>query len=78
MTDLHLEIFERYLRIVVGLDEDDIHQILKHFNSNFVTHKITPSNYTIKDISEAVYTRGDHKGTLQSEYDDVTMKKNLF
>ena len=29
--------FDSYLRIVVGLDEDDIQLILKQYNSNFVT-----------------------------------------
>ena len=34
--------------------------------------------YQIKDISEVVYTVGDHQGTLQIEYDDINMKTNLF
>ena len=29
--------FESYLRIVVGLDENDIQLILKQYNSKFVT-----------------------------------------
>ena len=56
--------FESYLRIVVGLDEGDIQLILKQNNSNFVTYELSPGIYTIKDISEAVYTMGDHEGTL--------------
>ena len=34
--------FEIYLRIVVGLNEDDIQLILKQYNSNFVTYQLTP------------------------------------
>ena len=32
----------------------------------------------MKDISEAVYTMGDHEGTLPIEYDDKTMKTKLI
>ena len=66
--------FENYLRIVLGLDEDDIHMILRQYNSNFVIYELSLGFYTIKDISEAVYAMGDHKGTLQIEYDDITLK----
>ena len=66
--------FESYLRIVVGLDEDVILLILKQYNSNFVTYELSPGIYSIKDISEVVYTMGDHEGTLQIEYDDIRMK----
>ena len=66
--------FESYLRNVVGLDEDDLQLILKQCNSNFVTYEIVPGIYSIKDSSEAVHSMGDHEGTLQIEYDDVTMK----
>ena len=66
--------FESYLRIVVGLAEDDIQLILKQYNSKYVTHKITLEVYSNKDISEAVYKMGDHEGTLQIEYDDISAK----
>ena len=69
--------FESYLRIVIGLDEDDIQLILKQYNSNFVTYKLTPDIYTIKDITEAVFPLGDHEGTLRIEYDDITRKTKL-
>ena len=46
--------FESYLRMVVRLDEDDIHLILKQYNSSLTTYEISPGIYTIKDISEAV------------------------
>ena len=53
--------FESYLRIVVGLDEDDIRLILKQYNEKFVTYEIPPVIYTIKDLQEAIYPLGDHK-----------------
>ena len=66
--------FESYLRIVVGLDEDDIRLILKQHNANFVTYELHPCNYTIEDLHEAVYPLGDHEGNLQSENDDLNKK----
>ena len=66
--------FESYLRVVIGLDEDDIQLKVKQHNSNFVTYEIPPGVYSIKDISEVVYTIGDHKGTLRIEYVDNSMK----
>ena len=44
--------FESYLRIVVGLDEDDIQLFLKQYKSNFLTYELSPVIYTIKDISQ--------------------------
>ena len=70
--------FESYLRYVLGLDEDDIHMILKQNNSNFVSYDLSLDIYTIKVISEAVSAMGDHKGTLQIEYDDLTLKTKLI
>ena len=58
---------ESYLRIVVGLDEDDNQLILKQYNSNFITYELSPGIYSIKDISKVVYNMGDHKGTLRVE-----------
>ena len=69
---------ESYLRIVVGLDEDDIQLILKQNSPFFVTHELSPGIYTIKDDSEATYTMGDHEGTLKNEYDDINMKTKLI
>ena len=66
--------FESYIRIAVGLDEDDIQLILKQYNANFVTNELDPSNYTIEDLQEAVYPLGDYEGTLQIEYDDLNKK----
>ena len=70
--------FENYLRIVFGLDEDDIWFILKQYKSNFVTYKPTPGIYPVKDTSEVVHTMGDHEGILRIEYDHITMKSNLL
>ena len=65
---------ESHLRIVVGLDEGDIQLIFKQYNSNFVFYQTAFGNYSIKDTSEAVYTMGDHEGSLQSKYDDISKK----
>ena len=70
--------FENFLRIVVDLDECDIQLILTQFYSNFVTYEILPGIYSIEDLSEAVDTMGDHEGTPQIEYGDVTMKTNII
>ena len=70
--------FQSYFRIIVGLDEDDIQVISKQHNSIFFTNEITPGVYSIKDVSEDVYTRGDHEKTLQIEYDDISRKTKLI
>ena len=62
--------FQSYLRIVVGLNEEDFKLILKHYNEKLITYQLSPAIYAIEDISKAVYTMGDHEGTLQIEYDD--------
>ena len=54
-------VFESYLRSVVGLDEDDIQLFSKQSNSFFVTDELSSGIYTIKIISKAVYTKGDHE-----------------
>ena len=36
--------FESYLRIVVGLEEDDIQLILKQYNEKFITFELDPGN----------------------------------
>ena len=66
--------FESYLRIIVGLEEDNIQLILKQYNEEFITYELDPGNYTIEDLKKAVYPLGDHEGTLQIEYDDINKK----
>ena len=70
--------FESYLRIVVGLDEENIQLILKQSNSRFITYEISPGIYTIQDISDAVRTFAGHIEILEIEYDDVIMKTKLI
>ena len=66
--------FESYLRNVGGLNEDDRQLFLKQYTSIFVTCKITPGVYSIKDNSEAVYTMGDREKILQIKNDDIRMQ----
>ena len=70
--------FESYLRIVVGLDEEDIQLILKQYNSHFITYELSPGVYTIQDILEAVRTFADHNEILEIEYDNITMRTKLI
>ena len=70
--------FESYLRIAVGLEEDDIQLILKQYNGKVVSYELDPGNYTIEEIQKAVYALGDHEGTLQIEYDDLNKKFKLI
>ena len=70
--------FESYLRIVVGLEEDNIQLILKQYIEKFITYELDPGNYTIEDIQKAVYPLGDHEGTLQIGYDDLDKKTKLI
>ena len=70
--------FASYLRMVVGLEEDDIRLILKQYNEKFTTYELEPGNYSIEDIQNSVYPLGDHEGTLQIEYDDLDNKVKLI
>ena len=70
--------FESYLRIVVGLDEEDIQLILKQYNSHFITNELTPGIYTIQDISDAVHTFSGHTEIIEVEYDDISMKTKII
>ena len=63
--------FESYLRIVVGLDEEDIQLISKQYNSHFIKYELAPAIYTIKDISDTIRTFSGHKQIIQIEYDDL-------
>ena len=70
--------FESYLRIVVGLDEEDFQLISKQCNSHFVTYELTPGIYTIQDISDALHTFSGYIEIIEIEYEGVTMKTKLF
>ena len=70
--------FESYLRIVVGLDEEDIQIILKQYNSHFTTYGLTPGDYTIQVILDPVHTFSGHSEILQIEYDDISMKTKII
>ena len=70
--------FESYLKIVIGLEEENIRLILKQYNEKFVTYELDPGNYTIEDLQKAVYKFGNHEKTLQIEYDDTNKKIKLF
>ena len=69
--------FESYLRIVVGLPEEDIQLILKEYNSHFITYELTPGIYSIQDISDTIHTFSGHMETIQIEYDDISMKTKI-
>ena len=70
--------FESYLRIVVGLDEEDIQLILKEYNSHFITYELTPGIYSIQDISDSIHTFSGHTNTIQIDYDDISMKTKII
>ena len=70
--------YEPYLKKFADLDENDIQLNLKQNNSYFIIYEITPGINTIKDISEAVYTEGDHEVTLRIDYDDISMKTKII
>ena len=48
---------ESYIRLLVGLEEEDIQLVSKHYNSYFTKYEISPGNDSIRDISE-VLSRG--------------------
>ena len=52
--------------------------ILKQYNASFLTYELDLGNYTTEDLRKAVCPLGDHKGTLQSEYDDLNKKTKLI
>ena len=70
--------FESYLRIVVGLDEEDLQLILKQYNSHFITYELTPGIYTIKDFSDTTHTFSGHSEIIQIEYNDITIKTKIL
>ena len=70
--------FESYLRIVVGLDEQDIQLTLKEYNSQFVTYELTPGIYTIQDISDTIHTFSGHSEIIEIECHDISMKTKII
>ena len=70
--------FESYLRIVVGLEGDNVQLILKQYNEKFVTYELDPGNYTIEDLQKAVYKFSDYERTLYTIYDDTTNNVQLL
>ena len=70
--------FESYLRLAVGLEEENIRLILKQYNEKFITYELDPGNYNIEDIHQAVYSLDDHKGNIQIEYDEINKKVKLI
>ena len=69
--------FESYLRLVIGLDEEDIQLFLREYNSHFITYELTPGIYTIQDISDAIQTFSGHQEIIQLEYDDISMRTTI-
>ena len=70
--------FECYLRIVVGLEEEDIQLILKQYSSHFITYELTPGIYTIQDNSDAIHTFSGHSEIIQIEDDDISMETKII
>ena len=70
--------FENYLRIRVGLDEEDFQLILKEYISHFITYELSPGIYTIQDISDIIYTFSGHSEFIKIEYDDISMKTKII
>ena len=70
--------FESYVRIVVGLDEKITQLILKLYNSCFITYEIPAGIYLVEDLSETVYTLGDHEGTQKMNMMILAWKQNLI
>ena len=66
------------MRIRVGLDEEDFQLILKENSSHFITYELSPGIYTIKDISDAVYTFSGHSEIIEIEYNDISMKTKII
>ena len=70
--------FESYLRIRVGLDEEDIQLILKEYKSHFLIYELNPGIYTIQDISDAVHIFSGHSDIIEIEYNDISMKTKII
>ena len=74
---------ESFLRTQIDLVEDDIKLVLDEYNSNFNTYELEPGNYTLNDISRAVFKilqpeYGKDHHTIVISFDDITMKPILI
>ena len=58
--------FESYLRIFVGLEEENIQLILKQYNEKFITYEIDPGNYTIEDLHYKIHYKKINKSVLNT------------
>ena len=74
MLDQHFEVLKVILEFFVSLDKKNIQSTLKRYFSYFITYEIHPGAYTIKTISEAVFTKRDDDRSVQIECDDISMK----
>ena len=70
--------FESYLRIVIGLDEEDFQLILKEYISHFITYELTPGIYSIQDFSDSIYNFSVNNESIKVEYDDISMKTKII
>ena len=77
MIDGHSEILKVILEFSV-VWRKKYSLIFKQCSSNFITNGIPPGIYSMKDNSEVDYTMGDHEGTLQIEYNDISMKTKII
>ena len=71
--------FESFLRTEVDLVEDDIRLVLDEDISIFITYKVSPGIYTLKDLSEVLLRnlQSEFEGfnnATDIEFDDITMK----
>ena len=73
MLHRQFDILEAFSTNVVGLDEGDIQTFSKQ-TSEFISYEKPTGFYSTKDCSETIYALGDHKKTLQIEYDRISME----
>ena len=64
--------FESNLRILTGLNEDDIQLIIKQYNSKFISYEISPVIYTFKDISEVLSRGFEKEFEIRGEIQPIT------
>ena len=71
--------FESCLRIVDGLNEDDIQLLSKQCNTIFITYENLGA-FTLSKVIQRLFLTGGggHEGTLQTECDDFIMKTKFL